>query len=88
MDRATMLGITSRKDDRNRPVPFSIRWISFDRNRRNKPSRHLHEAKATRCGAAHDLHRHGQISIQPVKGGHPIPIHIDLITELNGEKVI
>ncbi len=87
MDRAQALTITSRKDRFGEPLPFSAKFVTFDKNRRNKASRHM-RIVGTRCGAQHDLYRHGQISVRPLGGGHPVPIHIDLITHINDEPVI
>lgn len=87
MNRAEALTISSRKDRFGQPLPFSLRFVTLDRNRRGKPSRHM-RLIGTRCGAKHDLYRHGQISVQPLNGGHPVPVHIDLITHINDEPVI
>lgn len=87
MDRAEALRVTSRKDRFTRPLPFSVRFVTFDTNRKAKPSKHM-RIVGTRCGAKHDLYKHGQISVQPLGGGHPVPVHIDLITHINDEPVI
>ncbi len=88
IDRATLLKITDLRDGNGDRVPFSARTVSYDKKRGRNGSKHVYHAKVTRGGAAHDLHRHGQIAFHPVDGGHPIPVHIDLIVEINDQQVI
>lgn len=82
MDTAAALRIISG------PEPFAIEWVGVDERRRAKGGRHMKKAKALRCGASHNLARHDQVSIKDADGeGHPIAVHIDLITRVNGEVV-
>lgn len=79
-----------RVDRRGRKKSFSIRFVTYDKNRRNKPSRHVHIKKAEECGAAHSLLRHHQVGIKPLSGemDHQVAVHIRLITEFNGMLVL
>lgn len=86
--RAQMLAITDLRDDAGQRRPFSIRFVTRNASRRKAPSLHKYCASATRGGARHDLYKHGQIAIHPTDGSHPIPVHIDLITEINGQQVL
>lgn len=69
--------------------PFSIRWVTLDSTRNNKPSKHMYLERAVECGANHDLVRHGQIGVKPADGdGHQYAVNIDLIYEINGQRVV
>lgn len=86
MQLAEALRAMERTDNRGVPVPFSINWVTLDRTRRTGGKvRRLD--KAVRCGARHHLGRNRQIAVKPVKGGHPIPIHLRLILRVNNEPV-
>jgi hypothetical protein len=88
IDLITVLKQTDVRDARgNRPV-FALRWVTHDVRRSKNGSRHLHMKKVRRVGAQHDLVKHNQISVQPEDGGHPIPVHVRLITHYNGDTVI
>lgn len=93
MDQLTMLRHSDECDSSGLRVVSSYRWTTLDLSRPNKESTHRFCKAARRAGAKHDLRKHGQICIQPLNGagqpeGHPIPIHIDLIEQYNGEEVI
>lgn len=81
------LDIMDRRDVRGQRVPFSLRWVTYDKKRRHLGSKHRYCAAAIRGGAAHNLHRHGQIAIHPVDGSHPVPVNMDLITHINDSEV-
>lgn len=68
--------------------PFDIEFIAFDRSR--KTGGEIREyKKVIRCGQDHDMQRLQTIGIKPYDGtGHPIPVHIRLITRFNNLEVI
>ena len=79
MDRTTATGIA---------IPFSITFCTLDRKRRTG-GRIRHLKAAVRCGARHSLVRNRQIAVRPADGsGHPIPIHLKLITRINSQPVL
>lgn len=68
--------------------PFSIRYVSLDRTRRTG-GKMCYMERAVRCGAKHSLQRNRQIAIRDAGGkGHPVPVHLMLITRVNNEPVI
>lgn len=87
VDLSQTLDIMDRRDANGNRVPFSLRWVSFDKHRPKVGSQHKYCAAAVRGGASHDLHRHGQVAIHPLDGGHPIPVNMDLITHINDSEV-
>lgn len=88
IDRITLLRETDKRDaNGDRPV-FEIRFVTRDPSRRHKGSKHVHLKRVRRCGASHNLIAHDQIAVRPEDGGHPIPVHVALITHYNGEPVI
>jgi hypothetical protein len=79
---------TDLVDGRGAPIPFSITWVTCDRNRKTG-GKVKHLAAAVRCGASHSLIRNKQIAVKPADGsGHPTPVHISLITRVNGQPVM
>ena len=88
LDLRAALDITDKRDGNGALVPFSIEWVSLDLRRKNKPSEHRKKPAVVRCGAASDLYRNGMIAVKPVDGGHPILIHLDLITRVNNMLVV
>jgi hypothetical protein len=88
-----MLRHSDTTDDTGQRVVSSYRFTTLDLSRPNEPSKHRFVPRARRTGAKHDLRKHNQICIQPLdeageRDGHPIPVHIDLIEQYNGEDVI
>lgn len=79
-----LLDITTRVDERGEKLPFSLRWVTLDTTRKDKPSKHKYLARAVSCGSRLNLVRHGMIAVKPVDGGHPIHIYLDLVEEVNG----
>lgn len=88
MTEKQALDQTDLRDGRGAPVPFSITWVTLDM-KRGTGGKVKHLAAAVRCGASHSLIRNGQIAVKPADGtGHPTPIHISLITRVNGQPVM
>lgn len=82
------LEVTARKDDNGNPVPFSVHFVTLDRKRSNRPSRHIRWKKAVRCGASHNLRQWDQIGIKPMDGSHSeVSVNVPLILKINGEFV-
>jgi hypothetical protein len=81
-----MFDIYHQVDANGDPVPFSIEFTTYDRTRKGKPSRHVRIDRAVKAGAAHDIVRHRQITIQPLDPGYPkrISIHIHGVDKING----
>jgi hypothetical protein len=69
---------------------FSIRFVTLDHKRKNKPSRHIYYKVAEECGAAHSLIRHAQVGVRPLDGSasHQVAVHLRLITHFNGHLVV
>lgn len=89
IDRFTVLKRSSELDANGNRVRFSIRFVTRNATRRDRLSKHVHFPIAERCGAAHNLIQHDQISVRPANGeGHPVHIHVALITHYNDEPVI
>jgi len=88
IDLPTALSLTDKRDSSGQRVPFSISWTTLDRGRKTRGSEHRTLTHVVRCGASHNLRRAGQIAVQPVDGGHAIPIHMQLIEEVNGHMVL
>ncbi len=85
---AEVLRITDRKDEHGDPVPFAVHFVSFNKSAAHKPSKHYRWPKAVRCGASHDLAKHGQIGIKPVDGSHAqMAVNLCLIISINEETV-
>ncbi len=81
------LAIMDQRDGRGVPIPFRISFVTLDRNRRTGGQLKTLDA-VIRCGARHSLIRSRQIAVKRVDGnGHPYPIHLRLITRINGEPV-
>lgn len=84
------LQIIRRTDGRNRKVPFSISFVTRDKRRTSKGSRHITLKKAEECGAAHSLVKHDQIGVRPLTGKmeNQVAVHLRLITHINGMVVL
>jgi hypothetical protein len=78
-----LLDLIHQTDETGEKKPFSLRWVTLDATRKEKPSKHMHMARAVTCGSRLNLVRHGMIAVKPVDGGHPVHIHLDLIEEIN-----
>lgn len=82
------LTVMDRVDGRGAPIPFSITFVTYDKNRRTG-GKVKTLAKAVRCGAAHNLQRARQFAVKPANGdGHQYPIHLRLVLRVNGEVVL
>jgi hypothetical protein len=82
------LRLMDQTDGRGTPVPFSITWVTLDRQRRTGGKVKRME-RAVRCGASHSLQRNRQIAVKPADGsGHVTPIHLRLILRVNNEPVL
>jgi hypothetical protein len=75
------------REENGEKVPFSIDFVTYDANRSNKPSKHLHLSSAVECGAGHSLVRHDQIGVRPLDGGHQYAVSIGTILKVNGKYV-
>lgn len=83
------LDVTKKLTEYGDPMPFSVEFVTCDRSRPERPSRHVKWDKAIRCGAAHNLARHSQIGIKPVHGEHAqVAVHILLLLRINGENIV
>lgn len=74
-------------EESGQKVPFSIDFVTYDANRTNKESKHVHLREAVECGAAHSLMRHDQIGVRPTDGGHQYAVSVGLILKVNGKWV-
>lgn len=82
------LKMMDRVDATGSPIPFSIAFCTYDKNRRTG-GKVMRLKKAVRCGAAHNLQRHRQVGVKPADGkGHNYPIHLRLILRVNGQPVM
>lgn len=88
IDRLTLLKETDVRDGNGERPTFDIAFVTRDKSRKNRYARHKRMRNVTRCGASHSLIEHDQISVRPLDGGHPVPIHIALITHYNGQPVV
>lgn len=89
IDRNTVLKRSAEYDASGQRVRFSIRFVTRNAKRHDRLSKHIHFPVAERCGAAHNLVQHDQISVRPANGeGHPVHVHVALITQYNDEDVI
>lgn len=75
------------REEHGQKVPFSIDFVTYDANRSNKPSKHVHLGSAVKCGAAHSLVQHDQIGVRPTDGGHQYAVSVGLIIKVNGRFV-
>lgn len=81
------LAIMDQRDARGVPVPFRLTFVKLDRNRRTGGQLRTLD-NVVRCGAKHSLQRNRQIAVKHVDGnGHPYPVHLMLITRINGDAV-
>lgn len=71
-------------------VPFSIRFVTLNKGKKNQPSRHIHIERAEECGAAHSLVKHGQVGVRALDGSmnHQVAVNLHLITHVNGRLVL
>lgn len=74
-------------DTRSGGAPVSIYFISWDRKKREK-SKLRFVSQAVECGSDHDTRKNGTVSVLPVNGKHPIPVHVALILKVNGKQVV
>ncbi len=82
------LKVMDRVDASGRPVPFSIKFCTFDKNRLTGGKLKTLK-KAVRAGAAHSLQKHRQVAVKPADGsGHNYPIHLRLILRVNAQPVM
>ena len=89
IDRATVLKRSDERDANGQRGRFSIRFVTRNAKRKDRVSKHIHFPVAERCGASHSLIMHDQISVRPVgTEGHPVHVHVALITHYNEEPVI
>lgn len=71
-----------------RKEPFSIEFITCDRVRKTG-GKLMKLRNMVSSGANHNEIAHGTITIKSAFGdGHPIPVHIRLITKFNEEFVV
>lgn len=82
------LELMDQVDGRGAAIPFSISWVTCDRNRKTGGEIKRLD-KAVRCGAQHHLQRNRQIAVRRADGkGHPYPVHLRLILRVNNEPVL
>lgn len=80
--------VMDKVDGRGNAVPFSISFVTLDRNRKTG-GKVVRLDKAVRCGAQHHLQRNRQLAVKRADGkGHPYPIHLRLILRVNNETVL
>ena len=82
------LALMDVKDKEGRPNFFSISFFTY--NKKEKTGGELKVIpKATKCGMKFNMNENSVVGIQPEeKDSHPIAVHMRLITQFNGQKVI
>ena len=76
------LNLMDQKED-----PFSIKFVTFNKKKQSG-GEIIEMPEAVKCGLAVNMMKNGLIGIRhPDNTNHPIPVHIRLITEVNGQKI-
>lgn len=78
---------TKQRDETGRPVPFSIRFVTFDKKRK-QGGEIIELDNAVRTGLQANTVEHQLIGVKQLHNSHhPYSVHTRLITMLNDKKV-
>lgn len=71
-----------------KPMPFSIKFFTWDK-KKNDGGELKHLANCVKSGLRANLRKNGLIGIRVLDSSdHIYPVHINLISEFNGQKVL
>lgn len=81
------LALTEQRDKNGDHKPFSMKWRTCNVKEKTG-GRIKYQENLVRCGLAHNMKENGTIGVK-IKDSklHVTPVHIDLIFEVNGNKV-
>jgi hypothetical protein len=77
-----------RKDDYGQPIPFTLRYVTLDRQRGTGGQ--LREVKAImpHSGINKKMYRNAIRHIRTLPDGHLKPVHIYLMTKINNKWIL